>query len=404
MPDPILIAGAGIGGLSTALALAQQGFEVKLFERTPEIREVGAGLQVGPNGIRAFHRLGVADQIKLITFKPDAIVLLDSPSGSEICRQELTQSFLDRFGHPYQVAFRADVHGVLLHAARGYPDRIEFHLGNGVRGVEQNQDSVIVKLDDGSSAAGAALIGADGLWSQVRDYVVADGRPRVSGHIAYRAVLPVAEVPADILTDNVQIWVGPGHHLVCYKIRGGSLFNIVAIFHSSRYLEGWDQEADGAELRAGFAGACEQVQRLLDHVQTWRMWVLCDRDPVQQWSSGRVTLLGDAAHPMLPYLAQGACMAVEDAVCLANCIADASNDIPSALRAYEHARSPRTSSVQLAAREMGEANHLDGEARERRNAALAARDPRDHESNAWLFETDGPRPTRPGVGFFGRVR
>ncbi len=404
MSAPILIAGAGIGGLSAAIALARQGCEVKVFERTSEIQEVGAGLQVGPNGMRAFEKLGVAQEIRRIAFRPEAIVLMDSPSGTEICRQELTQSFLERFGYPYQVAFRADLQGVLLEAARGYPDRIEFHLGNGVRKFEQNQRRVVVQLDDGVSATGTSLIGADGLWSEVRSLVVGNGRPRVSGHIAYRAVLAVDQVPADILTDNVQVWVGPQHHLVCYKLRGGDLFNIVAIFHSSRYLEGWDKEGDVTELRAGFADACDSVQRLLDHVQTWRMWVLCDRDPVERWTEGRVTLLGDAAHPMLPYLAQGACMAVEDSVSLAEHLAETPNDIPSAFLAYEKARFPRTSSVQLAAREMGIANHLDGEARERRNAALAARDPRDHESNAWLFDTDGPRPALSEQGFFGRVR
>lgn len=404
MSNPILIAGAGIGGLSAAIALAKKGFDVKVFERAPEILEVGAGLQVGPNGIRAFEKLGLAEEIRRVAFRPEAIVLMDSPSGREICRQELKQSFLDRFGHPYQVAFRADVQAVLLEAARDYPERIQFHLGNGVRSIEQDPYRVIAQLDDGSQVAGAWLIGADGIWSQVRSFVVGDGRPRVSGHIAYRAVLAADRVPADILTDNVQVWVGPQHHLVCYKLRGGELFNIVAIFHSSRYLEGWDKEADVAELRSGFADACHRVQRLLDHVRTWRMWVLCDRDPVRHWSEGRVTLLGDAAHPMLPYLAQGACMAVEDSVCLAALLAEAPDDAHSAFLAYENARYPRTSSVQLVAREMGVANHLDGEARERRNAALAARDPRDHESNAWLFETEGPRPAGSQQGFFGRVR
>jgi len=404
MSNPILIAGAGISGLSAAIALAGRGFDVKVLERAPAIREVGAGLQVGPNGIRAFEELGVAEEIRRVTFRPEAIVLMDSPSGMEICRQELTQSFLDRFGHPYQVAFRADVQGVLLEAARRYPDRIEILLGNGVRSLEQDRYRVFARLDDGSRVAGASLIGADGLWSQVRSFVVGDGRPRVSGHIAYRAVLGVDRVPADILTDDVQVWIGPRHHLVCYKLRDGELFNIVAIFHSSRYLEGWDKEADVAELRAGFADACDRVRRLLDHVQTWRMWVLCDRDPVRHWTEGRVTLVGDAAHPMLPYLAQGACMAVEDSVCLAARLAETPGDMPSAFLAYQNARYPRTASTQLVAREMGVANHLDGEARERRNAVLAARDPRDHESNAWLFETDGPRPAGSEAGFFGRFR
>jgi 2-polyprenyl-6-methoxyphenol hydroxylase-like FAD-dependent oxidoreductase len=402
--EPILVAGAGIGGLSTAVALALKGFKVCIYERAPEIREVGAGLQMGPNGFRAFEQLHVAEAMRRITFKPDAIVLMDSPSGTEICRQELGDSFLQRFGYPYQVGFRADVQSVLLQAARTYPDLIEIHLGDGVGSFVQDDDGVLVELDSGKRAPGFALIGADGLWSQTRTAIVGDAQPRVSGHIAYRAVLPVSEVPSDILTDDVQVWVGPKHHLVCYKLRGGTLFNIVAIFHSARYLEGWDSEADISELRIGFADACQRVQKLLDHVQTWRMWVLCDRDPVQGWSSGRVTLVGDAAHPMLPYLAQGACMAIEDAVCLADKLSNCHGNVAAAFNAYENARFARTASVQRAAREMGELNHADGIAREMRNKALAARDPRDHEPNAWLFETDGPRDKDASLSFFGPLR
>jgi salicylate hydroxylase len=214
----------------------------------------------------------------------------------------------------------------------------------------------------------------------VRQAILGDGPPRVSGHIAYRAVLSAPDISPDLLSDNVEVWVGPGHHLVCYKVSGGKSLNIVAIFHSSRYLKGWDTSGDAAELNAGFADACPRVRRLLGLVQTWRMWVLCDRDPMPGWSRGRVTLLGDAAHPTLPYLAQGACMALEDAVSLADQVA------------------------QQTAREMGEIYHADGPAREARNQALAARDPDDHEPNAWLFGTDGPRDMISMTSFFGQVR
>jgi len=401
---PLLIAGAGIGGLSAAVALAQRGFRVHIHERAPQIREVGAGLQLGPNGFRAFERLGIAQAMQQIAFQPGAVVLLDSLSGTEICHQELGESFLKRFGHPYQVGFRADVQRVLLEAARMYPDLIEIHLSDGICSFVESAESIVATLDSGACVSGSALIGADGLWSQTRQSIIGDGRPRVSGHIAYRAVLPVPDVPTDILTDDVQVWVGPKHHLVCYKVRGGSLFNIVAIFQSARYLEGWDSEADGAELRIGFADACPRVQRLLGHIQTWRMWVLCDRDPAHGWSVGRATLLGDAAHPMLPYLAQGACMAIEDAVCVANKLAGCHWDVATALRAYEDARFERTASVQTVAREMGELNHATGAVRETRNRALAARDPKNHDANAWLFETDGPRAPDRALSFFGTVR
>jgi 2-polyprenyl-6-methoxyphenol hydroxylase-like FAD-dependent oxidoreductase len=401
--EPVLVAGAGIGGLSTAVALARKGLHVQIHERAEQIREVGAGLQLGPNAFRMFEQLGVVQAMEQIAFQPDAIVLLDSPSGMEICRQELGDSFFQRFGYPYRVGYRADVQSVLLGAAGRYPERIEIHLGSGIRSFVQDEGAVAVTLDGGERATGSALIGADGLWSGTRAALISDGRPRVSGHVAYRAVLPVSEVPDDLLTNDVQIWAGPKHHLVCYKLRGGTLFNIVAIFQSARYLEGWDSAADVLDLKMGFADACPRVQRLLRHVHTWRMWVLCDRDPVQGWSVGRATLLGDAAHPALPYLAQGACMAIEDAVCVANQLTE-HDSVSAAFTAYEDARFDRTASVQLVAREMGEINHATGTAREVRNRALAARDPRNHEPNAWLFETDGPRDPHSVTSFFGPVR
>jgi 3-hydroxybenzoate 6-monooxygenase len=402
--EPIVIAGAGIGGLSAAISLARHGFAVTVYERVAQLREVGAGIQLGPNAFRMFERLGVQHAMQEIAFEPRAIVLMDSLSGFEICRQRLTGSFQSRFGYPYRVGHRTDVQKVLLQAARSYPDRVELRLGEGVRSFVQTERNVTVALESGATAVASALIGADGLWSVVRQAILGDGPPRVSGHIAYRAVLSAPDISPDLLSDNVEVWVGPRHHLVCYKVSGGKSLNIVAIFHSSRYLEGWDTSGDAAELNAGFADACPRVRRLLSLVQTWRMWVLCDRDPMPGWSRGRVTLLGDAAHPTLPYLAQGACMALEDAVSLADRIAREPDNIPAALSEYERVRLERTASVQQTAREMGEIYHADGQAREARNRALAARDPDDHEPNAWLFGTDGPRDTTSTTSFFGRVR
>jgi 3-hydroxybenzoate 6-monooxygenase len=402
--EPIVIAGAGIGGLSAAIALVRHGFSVRVYERAAQLREFGAGIQLGPNAARMFKRLGVQDAMEEIAFQPRAIVMMDSITGSEICRQALNESFQRRFGYPYRVGHRADVQKVLLQAARDYPDSLELRLGESVRSFAQTEHDVTVTLESGATSIASALIGADGLWSVVRQAILGDGQPRVSGHIAYRAVLSATEVPGDLLGDDVEVWVGPRHHLVCYKVSGGKSLNIVAIFHSSRYLEGWDTSGDAAELNAGFADACPRVRRLLSFVQTWRMWVLCDRDPMRGWSRGRVTLLGDAAHPTLPYLAQGACMALEDAVSLADRIARQSDNLPAALSEYERVRLDRTASVQQTAREMGEIYHADGQAREARNKALAARDPDDHEANAWLFGTDGPRDTTSTASFFGRVR
>ena len=402
--EPIVIAGAGIGGLGAAIALARHGFAVRVYERVAQLREFGAGIQLGPNAFRMFERLGVQHAMQEIAFEPRAIVLMDSVSGSEICRQRVTDSFRRQFGHPYRVGHRADVQRVLLRAARSYPDNLELRLGESVRSFVQTESDVTLTLESGATTVASGLIGADGLWSVIRQAILGDGPPRVSGHIAYRAVLSATEIPGDLLSDNVEVWVGPRHHLVCYKVSGGKSLNIVAIFHSSRYLEGWDTSGDAAELNAGFADACPRVRRLLSFAQTWRMWVLCDRDPMRGWSRGRVTLLGDAAHPTLPYLAQGACMALEDAVSLADRIARQSDNVPVALSEYERIRLERTASIQQTAREMGEIYHADGQAREARNKALTARDPDDHEPNAWLFGTDGPRDTTSTTSFFGRVR
>jgi 2-polyprenyl-6-methoxyphenol hydroxylase-like FAD-dependent oxidoreductase len=400
---PVVVAGAGIGGLSAALALAQKGFEVHVFERAKEIREIGAGIQLGPNAFDAFAHLGVSEPMEAIVFEPRSISLIDSITGAQICRQNLGYSFVRRFGRPYRVAYRADVQRVLLDAVRLQPG-IRIHLGEGIRAYSQEPRELVVFGDRQVALSAQALIGADGLWSEIRQSILGDGPPAPHGHVAYRAVLASKELSDTLATDDVQIWVGPGHHLVCYKLRRGELFNVVAIVQSSKYREGWDCEPDIEELRSGFAGTCGQIGKILEHLQLSRMWVLCDRPASRGWSRGAVTLLGDAAHPALPYLAQGACMAIEDAICLAEQFSQYPLDLTAACGEYEKSRFERTRRVQEAAREMGRMNHASGEAREARNRALSARDPDDHESNAWLF--DGPKAVsgRPGQSFFGPLR
>ena len=407
MTKPIIIAGAGIGGLSAALALARQGIDCRLIERAPEITEIGAGLQLGPNGFRAFRRLGIEREMDAISFRPDAIRLIDSTANIELSRQTLGEPFEQRFGSPYRVGYRADVQAVLLDAVRRHSDRITITLGDAVEQVAQGDERVTVMLASGETLEGLALIGADGIWSRVREHLFGAAPPRSSGHIAYRAVLPVERLPAAIATDDVQLWIGPGHHLICYKLRRGTLFNIVAIIHGARDVQGWDTKGDAEELRHGFAGASAPVQEIISYIEHGRIWALNDRDPMPGWSQGRVTLLGDAAHPMLPYLAQGACMAIEDAVSVADAIAADPGDVPAALKTYEAARFARTASVQVAARETGVINHASGAERERRNAFLAARRSDDYESVAWLFGGDGPRPEASAgadIGIFGRHR
>jgi salicylate hydroxylase len=224
------------------------------------------------------------------------------------------------------------------------------------------------------------------MWSKIRDRIVGDGKPRVSGHIAYRAVLKRDEVPADLWQPDVILWAGPRTHFVHYPLRRGELYNLVAVFHSDRYVEGWNAEADAGELWAHFNGQRPEVLRMLERIETWRMWVLCDREPVKDWTKGHVTLLGDAAHPMLQYHAQGACMATEDAVTLAEQVAATPDDLPAAFRAYVQARYLRTARVQIMARVYGEFYHARGPAAELRNQMLSSRTLEDaYEGMAWLY-------------------
>jgi salicylate hydroxylase len=385
---PVLVVGGGIGGLAAALALARQGVHVRVLEQAAEFKEIGAGIQLGPNVFRMFERLGITDAVTKLAVFPENLILLDCVTKQELARVPLDQGFRDRFKHPYAVIHRADIHGVLLDACRR-SERIALETSQQVVAIEDDGARVTVATAQGRRCTGAALVGADGLWSKVRNHLLGDGRPRVSGHIAYRAVLPTAEMPAHLRWPSMTIWAGEKTHLVHYPLRGGALFNLVAVFHSDRYEEGWDSYGDAAELHQRFAGTCDEVRALLAKIESWRMWVLCDRNPVKEWSRGRVTLLGDAAHPMLQYLAQGACMAIEDAVCLADQLAEAHGDVPAALVAYQNARYLRTGRVQITARVFGEVLHASGVARELRAMMFAARDPQQsREAMAWLY--DGP--------------
>jgi 2-polyprenyl-6-methoxyphenol hydroxylase-like FAD-dependent oxidoreductase len=404
MSEPIVIVGAGIGGLATALALAQKGVPSRVIERAAEIREVGAGVQAGPNAFRAFDQLGIAEEMDAISFRPTALRLIDSLTGEELSRQTLGAPFEARFRYPYRVAFRADVQQVLLQAVSRRSDAIQITLGDGLDAFEPLQGGVLARLESGASVRGRGLVGADGIRSRVRQQLLGENPLRHSGYVAYRAVAPVAEFPDHVLTDDTRVFVGPAHHMVCYKLRRGELFNIVAIFRSDHADASWDATGSPTELMAGFAGVSAEVHDLLQQIRDWKVWGLYDRDPRPGWSQGLVTLLGDAAHPMLPYLAQGACMAIEDAVVLADQVA-AGSDIAQAFSAYEQARYPRTSAVQLAARRAGEINHAAGAAREARNATLARQPSDDYEAAAWLFDGQGAPvpPPEQGYGVFSRL-
>ena len=385
---PILVAGGGIGGLVAAFALARQGFPVRVFEQAPEFREVGAGIQLGPNVFRALDKIGLKEAVLNDAHIPPAQEMRDAVSGKLITRIPLDAAFNARFGQPYAVTHRADIHGVLLNACMGN-DLITLETSRRVDGFQDHGDHVTVTLKDDEQVKGRALVGCDGMWSTIRERIVGDGKPRVSGHIAYRAVLKREEVPEDLWRPDVVLWAGPRTHFVHYPLRKGELYNLVAVFHSDRYEEGWNEVGSADLLWQHFKGQRPEVLRMLERIETWRMWVLCDREPVKNWSKGRVTLLGDAAHPMLQYLAQGACMATEDAVMLAEKVAASPHDLPTAFKAYEQARYLRTGRVQIMARVYGDFYHARGVTAELRDMALAGRTSQQaYEGIAWLY--DGP--------------
>jgi len=381
----VLIVGGGIGGLTAALALARQGIASQVIEQAAEFKEIGAGIQLGPNVFWMLQMLGLVEPISALSVFPDNLVMLDSITGEEVTRIPLGEAFRKKFHHPYALIHRADLHNVLLDACRK-SNRIRLDAAQKVVAVDETRDGIKVQTASGKNYQGAALIGADGLWSTIRQIVVGDGKPKPAGHITYRAVLPAAEIPERYRWWNMGFWAGEKVHFVLYPLRTGELYNLVAVFHSNRYEEGWDSYGDPAELHERFAQTCAPVRALLSKIESWRMWVLCDRPPIKEWSRGRVTLLGDAAHPMLQYLAQGACMSIEDAVCLAGKAVEADGDYAAAFRAYQAARYLRTGRVQIMARIYGEFYHAGGVAKELRNMMLGSRTPEEAMAGMeWLY-------------------
>jgi 2-polyprenyl-6-methoxyphenol hydroxylase-like FAD-dependent oxidoreductase len=383
--EPILIAGGGIGGLAAAYALACKGFPVRVLEQAAEFKELGAGIQLGPNIFRAIDKLGLKQALLADVWRPGAMEMRCALSGQLVTRIPLDQRFIARFQQPYAVTHRSDIHAVFLKACQGN-NLVTLETQRQFERFTQGADGVTVTLQSGEQVRGRALIGCDGMWSKTREQIVGDGKPRVSGHIAYRAVLKRDEVPEDLWQPDVVLWAGPRTHLVHYPLRRGELYNLVAVFHSDRYVEGWNAEADAGELWGRFKGQRPEVLRMLERIETWRMWVLCDREPIKDWSQGRVTLLGDAAHPMLQYLAQGACMATEDAVCLAEKMAQQPHDLPAAFKAYVQQRYLRTARVQIMARVYGDFYHARGPTAELRDQMLRSRSAeQSYDGMAWLY-------------------
>ena len=367
--EQVLIVGGGIGGLTAALALARHGIASQIIEQAAAFKEIGAGIQLGPNVFRMLERLGLIAPISALAVFPENLIMFDSITGEEVSRIPLGDPFRKKFHHPYALIHRADLHNVLLEQCRN-SNLIKLDAAQNIVDIDESDSGIMAKAVSGKAYRGAALIGADGLWSTIREFVVGDGKPKPAGHITYRAVLPASEIPEQYRWWNMGFWAGEKVHFVLYPLRTGELYNLVAVFHSNRYEEGWDSYGDPAELHERFAPTCAPVRALLAKIESWRMWVVCDRPPIKNWSRGRITLLGDAAHPMLQYLAQGAGMAVEDAVCLADKAVEMDGEYANAFSAYQQARYLRTGRVQIMARVYGEFYHAGGVAKELRNMML----------------------------------
>jgi len=355
---PILIAGAGIGGLATALALARRGVSSHVFERRQSFPPEGAGIQIGPNGGHVLASLGLSDKLRANAGVPQAIRVHAGRSGRVLNRLPLGARISERFGAPYWVAHRADLHAALLDAAET-SELITLSQDAGVIRAEQDPSSVQIETQNGLHIEGAALVAADGVWSDLRKQVFGAAEPRYSGRSAARAMLPVEAVPSGIATQDVGVWLAPGAHVVHYPVRGGRELALVVVYHAPEPERGWSGEVPATRVRDRVSGFAPVLQELIAAVPAWRQWGLYDLTVQLPLAKSRVALLGDAAHPILPFLAQGGVMALEDGATLAEAISS-HEDIPAALTAYAAARTERVTRVQKASRRNGDIYHLGG--------------------------------------------
>jgi salicylate hydroxylase len=375
MNKNLLVCGGGIGGLASALACARAGWKVDLLEQSPVFGEVGAGIQLGPNVVKVLRGLGVEEALRRVAAFPSQLEVRNATSTELLGVLPLGAQTERRYGAPYVTIARADMHTLLLDAVRAQGG-VELQLDARVIGITQDAQRVRVETVQDQVLEAPVLVGADGLWSQVRKQVVDnDVAPRVTGHLAFRAMLPQSELPASLRTQVVTAWMGPDFHAVHYPVRSGAWLNMVCIVHGkvAGDPQSWDHSANAHELRSRMAQARGTLRDLLYAIDHWRLWPLSDREPVAsaaQHAKGRIALLGDAAHPMRPYLAQGAGMAIEDAAALASCLADQPEQVPLALTRYANMRWQRNARVQARAIRNGQIYHLKGFKQVGRDLAL----------------------------------
>ncbi|HEY4317476.1 MAG TPA: 3-hydroxybenzoate 6-monooxygenase [Herbaspirillum sp.] len=380
----IIIVGGGIGGMAAALALSRLGMRIKLLEQSHQIGEIGAGVQLAPNAFAALDALGVGQAARNRAVFAERLVMMDAVDGREVGTFPVDAHFRERFGNPYAVIHRADIHTSIYEAVAQSP-LIEFFTSTHVVELVQGEGEATAIDSNGNRFTGDAVIGCDGVKSVIREKLIGD-QARVSGHVVYRAVVPVDEMPADLRWNEAAIWVGPNCHLVHYPLRGGRQFNLVVTFHS-REQEVWGvREGSKEEVLSYFQGICDRPRQLLDAPKSWKRWSTADRDPIGNWVHGRAVLLGDAAHPMLQYLAQGACMAIEDAVTLGEAVKYCNFDLDAAFKLYEKSRVTRTARTVLSAREMGRIYHAKDVERLVRNSLWKDRTPDQfYDALQWLY-------------------
>ena len=370
-PERVLIVGGGIGGLTAALALGRAGYRVAVYEQAPEFSEIGAGLMLTPNATRVLRHLGLEAALDRAALRPPASVYRRFDDASVIGDAPLAEAMETAYGAPYFHIHRSDLLEVLLAAVRAQ-GAAELRTGHAARSCEQDGDRVTVRFADGEAAEGDLLLACDGIRSTLRGRLLAGAEPRFRGQVAWRSLVPADGLPERLTARESVVWIGRDRHIVQYVLRGGSLVNYVAIAVQDRWTaEGWTLPAKRSELRAGFAGWHEDVQSLLEATPAGALykWGLFDRDPLEQWVYGRIALLGDAAHPMLPFMAQGSAMAIEDAVILARCV-EAYDDFEVALSRYQAVRRERTARIILQSRaQTGLYQRLSGDKKRQRAAS-----------------------------------
>lgn len=389
--DPILIAGGGIGGLSAALSFAQSGHRSVVLEKTQEFSEVGAGIQLGPNATRILNELGLGDALAAYGCQPEGIMIFEGANGKRLNTIPLKDVAKNMFGAPYYTIHRADLQTILLQALKSHQEAdivcgFEVATFDIKHNTARDTHHITVSSAINQTREGCMLIGADGIWSKIRNQLTSERQPKFTGKTAWRALLPISKIPEQYYADYIGLWFGKGAHLVHYPIKSGHMLNIVAVIDEDWAQTGWDTLGNRDQLETCFKHWTDDIQPLLANVPTWRKWSLFEMPVPKIWGKGPVTLLGDAVHPMLPFLAQGGAMAVEDAATLNHCLKDASMTLEHALRHYEKQRFERTYRVQKTARRLGKIYHYQGVMAFARNFAITNRSPlsllRDY---TWLY-------------------